>query len=508
VAPEVRFVTQAADGAYFPSREKVAVPQGIPKGRNEGRGRAQPFVETDAPYHKLSFHRDKAGGLKLVVLNDVGETYTIHRPLQRRSSGTWTGKSWEWLGMAPFNGNQPDAVIQVATCIDSLLPAEQAAELNRIILEDTPRRIAAGGAGTPLAALAKNVSIASICEMKNDGNRQQTIGIWLSRQATPEVLSTARIIDTGYSFGFRMSASTIRQAMDLVWEAQKKELSIAGQTIRLLGRDLEFVDNQPPASDQLKLTVRAEAQMAGLSVGLKATATAAFLIGKKDPLSRSESAGPICGIRAKLEGDQILGKAAEMLLSIAGDLIGFSLSKAQAPVIQELQPICSFADVIPRSELLPRRATSEPLRTLGIDYESVTVNSNGITALAVNPPLPRLRNPQVDWRPQTSTIKLWEFSGGRAASFLLEAVTNEMRAPITSTRWTYQAPNNGNSGVRVYFNDESGNQLSGTTFETPRLAVSLSVPSTVPWNSADLGVLKVVVVDSDGQSATGEKKLQ
>ena len=508
-SPGVRFRVQTADGRYFRSNARVEVPQTGVLAPSSGTP-LEPFIEKDVPVHKLSLRRAPDGGVRLVVLNDAGEVYTIERPFHRRTSGTWAGMPWKWLGTPAFNTNEPDIVAQMETCVEKFFDPERSAEINRIIYEDVPARIAAGGSGTPFSQIARNVSIASICEPRPVGFRQ-TIGIWLGHQATPDVLKTITVVDPDHSFAYRINANAIRRAVDAVWAAQPKTLDFSGQQLTLTGKELEFVDNAAPARDQLRFTVRGFASRFGQDIPLKATATATFSIGDTQPLSSIDPPGPMCGLSVSLEGDSTVGKAAEILLRAAGDLINFSIAKAQSSTMTILGPLCSIKDAILTSQLLPHTGAvspANPLQTLAINYESITVDAKGLTAYAVNPPLPSNRNPAVDWQADVNSIKVTEFPWGHSIIFEVFPVTQDM-SNLTNVQWTYDYPlRDASTPVAAQVTDASGNNLDGPMFIQTRIVLMYSVPKAVPLNSLELGDLTLSVQDSDGQMATVTKKVR
>lgn len=508
-SPGVRFLIQTADGGYFRSNERVEVPQTSIQNPGRGGRPLDPFIQKDAPIRRLSLQRGVDEGLRLVVINDAGEVYSIEKPADPHSSGTWMGKPWQWLGTAPISGNEPDVVAQMESCVDKLFSPERSADIDRIIREDLPARIASGGAGTPFAQLARNVSIGTVCVPNGPVNFRQTIGVWLGRQATPDVLNTATVVEPGHSFAYRINANALRRVFDTIWDAQPKTLTVSGQSISLLGKELEFVDNPEPSKDQIKLKVHAKAREAGQDIGLQATAVATFLIGKERPLSNLNDHGPVCGVKVSLEGQGTLGKAAEILLNAVGDLIGFSLSSAQTKVLHVVQPICSIKDAILTSQLLPRSKITDPLQTLGIDYDSIVVNNLGLTALASNPPAPRAREPQADWQAVDGTVRLLEYPWGHVVSFGVEAITQDMNPNIVSTQWSYDYPiGDASVPVTAQVTDEAGNNLTGPPFNVPRIVLSYSVPGNMSWGSLQLGTLAVTVVDSDGQSATAQRQVR
>ena len=511
-SPGVRFIVQDAAGGYFrfgKFYESVEVPQTGIQNPNNARGSLEPFIQKDLPIHRLSLQRGLDGGLRLFAINDAGEVYSIERPADPNSSGTWMGKSWQWLGTAPISGNEPDVVAQMESCIDKLFPPERIADFNRIINEDLPARIASGGAGTPFAQLARNVSIATVCLPNGPNNFRQTIGVWLGHQATPDVLNTVTVVDAGHSFAYRINANALRRVFAAVWDAQPKNLSVAGQSISLLSYELEFVDNPPPSNDQIKLTVHAQAHELGQDIGLQATAFATFLIAKVWPLSSLDARGPLCGLKVSLGGEGALGNAAEILVNAVGDLIGFSLSSAQAKVLAVVQPVCSISKAILTSQLLPRNKSTDPLQTLGIDYDSIAVNNDGLTAFAVLPPLPRDRDPQVDWQVIDGTTRFTEYSGGHIVSFFVEAITEDMNPNIVGTNWSYDYPlSDASVPVTAWVTDEAGTNLTGPNFNKPRINLIFSIPNNINLNSLQLGTLTVTVMDSDAQTATAHRQVR
>lgn len=511
-SPGVRFRVQTSDGRYFRSNARVEVPQtGAMIPASSGK-LLDPFIEKEGPVRKLSLQRSPDNSVRLVVLNDAGEVYSIERPADPKSSGTWAGKQWQWLGTPAFNGNEPDIVAQMDTCIERLFSPEKSSEINRIIYEDLPARIAAGGSGTPFAQLAKNVSIASVCEPRPPSSFRQTLGIWLGHQATPEVLKSLTVVIPDHSFAYRINANALRKAFDTVWAAQPKKLSFSGQDLTLVSKELEFIDNPAPANDQIKLTVRGTARQLGQEIPLKAIATATFGIGDVLPTSNIEPKGPVCGLQVSLEGDSTIGKAAEILLRTAGSLIDFSISNAQGTVLRITQPVCSIKNAILTSQLLPHTGDvtpENPLQTLGIDYASITVDGNGLTAYSVGPPQPRTRDPAVDWQVDPNSIRLFQSASGHIISFAVYPLTYDMSPWLSSTQWTYDYPlADASKPVTAQVTDQAGNNLPGPTFTQSRIVMTFSVPKSVPLNSLQLGNLTLRVQDADGQVATVTKKVQ
>jgi len=284
-SPGIRVRIQARGGSYFPWISNVEIPQTGPRPPPRGGGsKLDPFIEKDSPVRSISLVRRGEGDLRMFAINDAGQVYTIERPADPRTSGTWAGKPWKWLGSPAFSPNEPDVVAQMNTCVERFLDANSAAEVYRIINDEVPGRIVQGTAGTPFASLAQNVSVGTNCELLGGNNWRETVGVWLGRQATPEILPTFNVIDAGHNFAYRINANTINRIFDLVWELQPKSITASGHTIQLHNKNLQFIDNPAPTPDQMKLSITGSGHELGIDIGFQATATANFMIADIFPL--------------------------------------------------------------------------------------------------------------------------------------------------------------------------------------------------------------------------------
>jgi len=210
---------------------------------------------------------------------------------------------------------------------------------------------------------------------------------------------------------------------------------------------------------------------------------------------------PACTLQVSIPGDGITGDLAEIIIDAVGDYVGFSLGKATNQVAGVAGSICRLTDAILNSVLLPRATPEAALQTLAVDYDSISVNSAGITAYASFPPHPRARQPAVDWRPIVSTIKVFQYPWGKLITYGVEAITQEMTDNLTY-EWTYDYPQ-GDAGrpITASVKDEAGFGLPGPSFTQPHIYFTWSVPNGVEWGTVSVGNLTLRVRDSDNQQA-------
>lgn len=504
---DVQLRTQADGGGYFPTIVRLQVPQTEPRPVTGGNV-LDPFIEKDIPIRSVSLRRGQGGELRLFVINEGGAVFTVERPVDPRSSGTWAGHPWVWLGSPPINPTPPDLVAQMETCIERLVDPARAAQIAAMLSDELPQLIARGGAGTPFEALARYVSVATTCRENGPGNWRQTIGVWLGRQPTPESLGAMPVVTPPHTFAFRISASALNRLIDKVWAAQPKTLTVEGRTIRLESKTFQLIDQAAPAHDQIQLTVNGSVTELGQRIGLRATATAAFFVGDVWPDTSIDTPRPTCRLDVALEGRGLAGDIAEIVLDVVGDLIGFKLADARSRVVRVAQPLCEIRQAILSSMLLPRAQPGAPLETLGIQYDAITVDGNGLTAYAGVPPLPRPREPRVDWRVIDGSVTATAASWGQVIRFGVEPVTQEMTG-LSSVRWTYDYPlGDASKPIVAQVTDQAGNNLPGPSFGESRLYFTFSVPNGAVWGRQELGTLTLAVTDADGQTAQASRAIR
>jgi hypothetical protein len=414
-------------------------------------------------------------GVEIFVMDSRKDVYA----LGRAPNSQWDGSNWQWLGSPNVSPNDPDIVAQALGCLGD--------DINQTLRNEVPRFISSSVKGSAFAELASNVSIATVCD-----SDVETIGLWLGRQPTPEVLHGLQL--TGdprkpgeiYVFAYRVTIAGINRVVTAQWNGLPKRWnSTSGHPDPNGDIELQNMDFNLKSPNALRLALHGKVKSA-VDVTIAVDSTFAAKAG----LATCDGTLDVSATD--------LGAAAQFFIPIPYGL-GFydELQQLVNKAEMRLQPkavlVCKISDAFVSTILIPHKPDEPgPRKAVSIGYDDMNVDpQTGLTAYSTIGGRPQIR----DRMPRTA----WRF----VISSARRDQPNKVTLGLAADGWDLRGPTyhwvaaSANAVV-----EDKGGIATGQL-----VAVTFAIPATAQLKGLNLGDMTVTATDLDGQSVQSKRQV-